>query len=96
MLWPSTSSYTSSRRKATRLDCNLDLLLLDDLAVQLNGMKIQHYIGRMHMLGAENCIVIAEGELDHRGIFKAVALGMPPVESQEDSMAAIKVCTHVQ
>ena len=40
---------------------------------------------------AENCIVIAEGELDHRGIFRVVALGMPPVESREDSMAAIKV-----
>ncbi|KAL0045501.1 hypothetical protein WJX82_008463 [Trebouxia sp. C0006] len=41
-------------------------------------------------LYTENCIVIAEGELDHRGIFKAMALGMPPVESREDSLAATK------
>ncbi|KAL3133858.1 hypothetical protein ABBQ32_008325 [Trebouxia sp. C0010 RCD-2024] len=41
-------------------------------------------------LYTENCIVIAEGELDHRGIFRASALGMPPVESQEDSRAATK------
>lgn len=40
---------------------------------------------------AENCIVIAEGELDHRGIFRAAALGMPPVERREDSLAATKV-----
>ncbi len=40
--------------------------------------------------GAENCIVIAEGELDHRGVFRATALGMPPVESREDSLAATK------
>ncbi|KAL3143406.1 hypothetical protein ABBQ38_002229 [Trebouxia sp. C0009 RCD-2024] len=41
-------------------------------------------------LYTENCIVIAEGELDHRGIFRAAALGMPPVESREDSRAATK------
>lgn len=45
-----------------------------------------------YFCNAENCIVIAEGELDHRGIFKAMALGMPPVESREDSLAATKAC----
>lgn len=41
-------------------------------------------------LYTENCIVIAEGALDHRGIFRTSALGMPPIESREDSMQATK------
>jgi hypothetical protein len=41
--------------------------------------------------GSENCIVIAEGELQHSGVFRARALAFPPVEVRTDSDAAIKV-----
>ena len=48
-------------------------------------------------LVAENCIVAAEGELQHNGIFKVGALGMPPNERRDESEAAAKVShsTHV-
>ena len=40
---------------------------------------------------AENCVVVTEGELDHRDIFKVAALGFPPVEDRNAAQAAIKV-----
>ena len=40
---------------------------------------------------AENCVVVTEGELDHRDIFKVAALGFPPVEDRIAAQAAIKV-----
>ncbi|KAK9812075.1 hypothetical protein WJX73_003331 [Symbiochloris irregularis] len=38
----------------------------------------------------ENCIVMAEGEVEPDGRFKATALGFPPIESRQDSIAAAK------
>ncbi len=40
---------------------------------------------------SENCVVVAEGELQHSGVFKASALGLPPVESRRTSEIAAKV-----
>lgn len=40
---------------------------------------------------AENCVVVTEGELDHRDIFKVAALGFPPAEDRRAAQAAIKV-----
>ena len=40
---------------------------------------------------AENCVVVAEGELQHNGVFRASALGLPPVESRRTSEIAAKV-----
>jgi len=40
---------------------------------------------------AENCIVAAEGQLQHNGRFKVTALGMPPNERREESVVAAKV-----
>ena len=37
---------------------------------------------------AENCVVIAEGRLQHDGEMKVTALGMPPTEPREESQAA--------
>ncbi len=42
---------------------------------------------------AENCIVVAEGVLQHSGTFKVRALGFPPVELRGESRAAAKVGT---
>ncbi len=39
----------------------------------------------------ENCVVVAEGELQHNGVFRASALGLPPVESRRTSEIAAKV-----
>ena len=39
---------------------------------------------------AENCVVVAEGELQHNGVFRASALGLPPVESRRTSEIAAK------
>ena len=36
-------------------------------------------------------MVVAEGELQHSGVFKATALGLPPVESRRTSEIAAKV-----
>ena len=36
-------------------------------------------------------MVVAEGELQHNGVFKASALGLPPVESRRTSEIAAKV-----
>lgn len=33
---------------------------------------------------AENCIVVAEGEIGHNGIFRVIALGFPTCESREE------------
>lgn len=41
----------------------------------------------------ENCIVVAEGVLQHSGTFKVRALGFPPVELRGESRAAAKVGT---
>ena len=41
----------------------------------------------------ENCIVVAEGVLQHSGTFKIQALGFPPVELRGESRAAAKVGT---
>ncbi|KAK9905544.1 hypothetical protein WJX75_001819 [Coccomyxa subellipsoidea] len=38
----------------------------------------------------ENCIVVAEGILQHSGIYKARALGFPPVELRSESRLAAK------
>ncbi|KAK9827395.1 hypothetical protein WJX81_006181 [Elliptochloris bilobata] len=38
----------------------------------------------------ENCVVVAEGELGHNGVFKVHALGFPPVEARAKSQAAAK------
>ena len=40
---------------------------------------------------AENCIMVAEGVLQHSGTFKVRALGFPPVELRGESRAAAKV-----
>lgn len=40
---------------------------------------------------AENSIVVAEGQLQLNGTFQVAALGLPPVESREDSLKAAKV-----
>ena len=39
---------------------------------------------------SENCVVVAEGELGHNGVFKVHALGFPPVEARAKSLAAAK------
>lgn len=41
--------------------------------------------------GAENCIVVAEGVLQHSGVLKVRALGFPPVEFRSESRQAAKV-----
>ena len=41
-------------------------------------------------LFTENCVVVAEGELQPSGEFRAVALGLPPAESREDSIDALQ------
>ena len=46
---------------------------------------------RGHACTAENCIVVAEGVLQHSGTFKVRALGFPPVELRGESRAAAKV-----
>lgn len=38
----------------------------------------------------ENCIVVAEGELTPGGVFRAVALGLPPAEPRSESLAALQ------
>lgn len=38
----------------------------------------------------ENCVVVAEGELGHNGVFKVHALGFPPVEARAKSLAVAK------
>eukprot|EP00884_Botryococcus_braunii_P020973 jgi/Botrbrau1/755/Bobra.0181s0014.1 len=38
----------------------------------------------------EGCVVIAEGELQHSGVFKANSLVFPPVEAKAESEAAVK------
>ncbi|KAK9814165.1 hypothetical protein WJX72_001491 [[Myrmecia] bisecta] len=38
----------------------------------------------------ENCIVVAEGKLQHSGVFKVEALGFPPLEPRAESQAAAK------
>ncbi|BDA47706.1 DNA polymerase epsilon subunit 2 [Coccomyxa sp. Obi] len=38
----------------------------------------------------ENCIVVAEGVLQHSGVFKVRALGFPPVEFRGESLQAAK------
>ncbi|EIE23695.1 DNA polymerase epsilon, subunit B [Coccomyxa subellipsoidea C-169] len=38
----------------------------------------------------ENCIVVAEGVLQHSGVFKVRALGFPPVELRSESRLAAK------
>ena len=43
------------------------------------------------MWHAENCIVVAEGVLQHSGVFKVRALGFPPVEFRGESLQAAKV-----
>ena len=48
-----------------------------------------HDVGRAWC--AENCIVVAEGVLQHSGTFKVRALGFPPVELRGESRAAAKV-----
>lgn len=40
---------------------------------------------------AENCIVVAEGALQHNGVFRVDALGFPPPETRAESQAALKV-----
>ncbi len=45
----------------------------------------------VHGCPTENCIVVAEGVLQHSGAFKVRALGFPPVELRGDSRAAAKV-----
>lgn len=44
-----------------------------------------------HLFCTENSIVVVEGELQHSGVFLARALGLPPIESRELSLAAAKV-----
>ena len=39
---------------------------------------------------AENCIVVAEGALQHNGVFRVDALGFPPPEARAESQAALK------
>lgn len=38
-------------------------------------------------LFTENCIVVAEGALNHLGVFEVSALGFPPAESREETRA---------
>lgn len=40
---------------------------------------------------AENSVVVAEGELTHGGVFRAIAMGLPKLESREASFTAAKV-----
>lgn len=41
-------------------------------------------------LFTENCVVVAEGELQPNGEFRAFALGLPPAESREESIEALQ------
>ena len=41
-------------------------------------------------LFTENCVVVAEGELQPSGEFRAMALGLPPAESREESIDALQ------
>lgn len=41
-------------------------------------------------LFTENCVVVAEGELLPGGEFRAIALGLPPAESREESIEALQ------
>eukprot|EP00889_Picochlorum_renovo_P002952 jgi/Picre1/29982/NNA_005358.t1 len=41
-------------------------------------------------LFTENCVVVAEGELMPGGDFRAIALGLPPAESREESIEALQ------
>lgn len=43
-----------------------------------------------HGFITENSIVVAEGQLQLNGTFQVAALGLPPVESREDSLKAAK------
>lgn len=36
------------------------------------------------VIDAENCIVIAEGEMGHDGVFRVVALGFPQCENRSE------------
>ena len=45
----------------------------------------------LYWCATENSIVVAEGHLQHNGTFAVEALGLPPVESREESFKAIKV-----
>lgn len=47
-------------------------------------------------MGAENCVVAAEGQLQHDGVFKVEAMGMPPSEARDDSLTAAKVTIRPQ
>jgi hypothetical protein len=42
------------------------------------------------MYAAENCIVVAEGALQHSGVFAVAALGFPPAELRAESQVAAK------
>ena len=41
-------------------------------------------------LFTENCVVVAEGSLQPGGEFRASALGLPPAESRDESLAALQ------
>lgn len=41
-------------------------------------------------LFTENCVVVAEGELQPSGEFRAMALGLPPAESRDESIDALQ------
>lgn len=41
-------------------------------------------------LFTENCIVVAEGELNANGVFRISALGLPPPERRGDSLSALQ------
>lgn len=59
------------------------------LPAKINTEVSDYDLGRA--LFAENCIVVAEGVLQHSGTFKVRALGFPPVELRGESRAAAKV-----
>ena len=46
------------------------------------------------MCATENSVVVAEGQLLHSGVFQAIAVGLPIVESREASFTAAKVSLH--
>lgn len=85
-------SHSAVKLRLTNLVLSIPYLLHIHTVNFWQGLRLQPSC-QLPCLTAENCIVIAEGELDHRGVFRAAALGMPPVESREDSRAATKVLT---
>ena len=64
-----------------------DRFYLEDLTGQIQ-VDVSH-AATSSGLFTENCIVVAEGEVRKDGVFEARALGFPPAESREDSLAAI-------